>query len=140
VKIKLPKNKQVAEPGAVAKIFNDILKAESKLDQQKEHFWVMGLSTSMKIKFIELVHLGGLESTMIDLRTIFRSILFNACSGFIVCHNHPGEKLLASSEDIVATTKIREASDIIVLKFLDHIIVDGKGGYYSLKENNQFDK
>jgi DNA repair protein RadC len=39
----------------VAKVFQDLLLLEDKIDQEKEHFYVMHLDTRSRINLVELV-------------------------------------------------------------------------------------
>ena len=57
-------------------------------------------------------------------------------SAVIVAHNHPSGELNPSKEDIQITKRLKEASDILGLNLLDHIIFNTKG-YYSFAENNE---
>lgn len=65
-------NKQVYNSLQVADIFRSILSVESEIDQDKEHFWVMGVTNKMKVKFIELVALGILDNCQVHPRETFR--------------------------------------------------------------------
>ena len=51
----------------------------------------------------------------------------------MICHNHPSGDPTPSSEDISVTTRINEASKIIGINLVDHIII-GREQYVSLKE------
>ena len=50
---------------------------------------------------------------------------------FIILHNHPNGNDRPSKEDIEFTKKIKECSDMLGIKFVDHIII-AKGKYRSL--------
>lgn len=39
-------------------IMRDILLRENKIDQDREHFWVIGLGNSNRLLFIELISVG----------------------------------------------------------------------------------
>ena len=69
---------------------------------------------------------------MVSIRSIFsRAILCNANS-IIVAHNHPSGIVKPSHEDISITRRIKEASEILDIKLIDHIII-GEDSYYSFK-------
>jgi DNA repair protein RadC len=44
----------------VAKVFQDLLLLEDKIDQEKEYFYVMHLDTRSRINMVELVSVGTL--------------------------------------------------------------------------------
>ena len=50
-------------------------------------------------------------------------------------HNHPGGNPIPSKQDFDITNNLIEASKILGVKFLDHIIIT-KNNYYSFVENN----
>ena len=49
----------------VAKVFIDLLALEDKIDQDKEHFYVMHLDVRSRVKLVELVSLGTLTSSLV---------------------------------------------------------------------------
>ena len=125
---------QLTDPSQVAQIFRDILATEIWTDQEKEHLWVIGIDTSNRIKYIELVSMGILDQVPAHPREIFRFAIFNAVNQIILIHNHPGYSLTPSIEDNNLTEKIKKSGDILSIKLKDHIIV-GKNGHYSYLEN-----
>ena len=56
-------------------------------------------------------------------------------NSIIISHNHPGESLRASSDNINITKHISRALSTVRIKLLDHIIVAGDR-HYSFKEQN----
>jgi len=121
----------------VALITQAILAAEHETDQEREHFWAIGLNTGNKIKYIELVSLGGLDRVCITPRETFRLAMMRACKSIIVCHNHPGGNTIPSMEDDLFTKQLREAGEILGIRVLDHIIIGDKTQkhlYYSFAD------
>ena len=51
-------------------IMQKILLREEKIDQNREHFWVVGLENNNRILFIELISLGTVSYTHLTLPTI----------------------------------------------------------------------
>ena len=107
----------------VAEVFRDILKNECEIDQQKEHFWVMGLNAKNRVLYIELVTLGILNESLIHPREVFRSAVIKGISRLIFCHNHPSGEVEPSKEDIDITKRLREGGKLLGLRVLDHIII-----------------
>ena len=61
-----------------------------------------------------LVSAGHMDGTAtIDVGTIFREALKAGAEEIIVAHNHPSGDLTPSKADIAATTKLREAADLL---------------------------
>lgn len=127
MKIKLTKN-QKDIPYICAEKIKDllisVLKAESELDQGKEHFWVIGLKTQNTIKYIELVHLGGSKIIYIEAKQVLRTAIYHNVSSIIIAHNHPGGRSYPSQDDRKTTLQLKLACDIIGISLLDHIIVE----------------
>lgn len=56
-------------------------------------------------------------------------------TNIIIAHNHPSGISEASEQDLLVTQRLSEASNLIGLQFVDHIII-GKDNYYSFHQNN----
>ncbi len=81
----------------------------------------------------ECLSVGNLNSAILSAREIFRqALLYNAAS-VILLHNHPSGDPTPSREDIALTGRLKEASQIMEIPLLDHIII-GDNIYISLKE------
>ena len=121
----------------VAPIFRAILEAESEVDQNKEHFWAMGLDTKNKIQYLELISLGIVNQALVHPREVFRFAIMKGVSSLILCHNHPTGDPSPSREDVAITHRLVEAGNILGITVLDHVIVGEAGGYYSLREGGE---
>ena len=121
----------------VAPIFRAILEAESEVDQNKEHFWAMGLDTKNKIQYLELISLGIVNQALVHPREVFRFAIMKGVSSLILCHNHPTGDPSPSREDVAITLRLVEAGNILGITVLDHVIVGEAGGYYSLREGGE---
>lgn len=130
------KRKQVKNPLDIATIMRAILMAEHVVDQSKEHFWVMGLSTKSIILYIELTSLGTLDSALVHPREVFRLSIMKACSKIVLIHNHPGGCPVPSNNDKTITKRLISAGDILGIKVLDHIII-GDDSHYSFKTEGE---
>ena len=79
-----------------------------------------------------LVSVGSEDgTTTIDVGTIFREALKVGAEKIIVEHNHPSGDLTPSSANVVATTRLREAADLLGVPLVDHLIIgkhDSVGG------------
>lgn len=68
---------------------------------------------------------GGINYCNLDMKTIFKNILVCNATKFILVHNHPTGSVVASKNDIEITEHIKQASKIMNVEFLDHIIIGG---------------
>lgn len=125
------KPKQVSDAETAAEIFRSILSADSEVDQDKEHFWVMGLNTNNVILYVELVSLGTLNNSLICPRETFKMAIIKAAASIIVGHNHPSGDPGPSREDSLITDRLKQAGKILGIELLDHIIIGNNQRYFS---------
>lgn len=104
-------------------------------DLDHEEFWVIYLNISNHIKGSERLSSGGMSSTVIDVRMVFRKALDMKACAIIIVHNHPGGSLIPSEYDRAITEKIYEAGKMIDMKLFDHLIVGGNG-YFSFVDED----
>jgi DNA repair protein RadC len=69
------------------------------------------------------VSTGGLFAVTVDIRVVLSVALQTASSALIVAHNHPSGNLTPSPEDLALTRRLKEASALVGIKLLDHIIL-----------------
>ncbi len=119
----------------IANILFAVLASEDPIDQQKEHFWAIGLNGRNTIKYIELVSLGLVDRSLVHPRETFRLAIFEGVEAVIVAHNHPSGDPKPSREDGEVTKNLVEAGKIIGIKVLDHIII-GENIFYSFSAEN----
>jgi DNA repair protein RadC len=131
-------NWEVKNADKVTQIFKAILEAENHVDQDKEHFWTVGLNQRNGIKYIELVSLGTLNAALVHPREVFRMAIFEGIGGLIIVHNHPSKNPEPSDDDLTIAKKLQMAGEIIGIKVMDSIIMTISGKYYSWKENGIF--
>ncbi len=104
------------------------------LDKQVEQFYVMFLSQGNKLVAVEAISHGGLTSTVVDCRVIFKKALeFSIVTQIILSHNHPSGNLRPSEADKVLTQKIKDAGLLLDIRLLDHLII-GDNAYFSFAD------
>lgn len=99
----------------------------------KEYFKVLFLNQANQVLGYTLISEGGLTETTADVRLIFQAALLTNSVALILVHNHPSGNLRPSPEDIRLTKQVREASNFMRIKILDHIIISDTG-YYSFTD------
>ena len=138
IEIKEKAVEKITNSEDVAKIFKTILNTENEIDQDKEHFWTLGIDNANHIKYIELVSLGILDSSIVHPREVFRMAIIKGVAAIIACHNHPSGQVKPSESDIKTTEKLKAAGEIIGITLLDHVII---GNYkrlnYSFKNDGK---
>lgn len=102
-------------------------------DLPHEEFWILILNRANRVIKKECISKGGINSTLVDARLVFKPAIMNAASGIILAHNHPSGNLKASDEDLKLTVKLKEAGKLFDIQVLDHIIV-GENDYLSFAD------
>ncbi len=103
-------------------------------DDTKEHLYVLHLNTKNQIMKNELVSVGTLNASLIHPREVFKSAIRESSHAIILVHNHPSGDVEPSNADRQVTSLLKQASSIIQIELLDHIII-GKTGWFSFREN-----
>ncbi|HHU47008.1 MAG TPA: DNA repair protein RadC [Bacteroidales bacterium] len=99
-------------------------------DLKYEEFWVIFVNQSSTIIKMEKIGKGGITSTTVDIRLIMKSALECFATGIILCHNHPSGAVKPSQADIQLTNTIKQASTILNISLIDHVIMSNEK-YYS---------
>lgn len=110
-------------------IFNSIWNHDSI--EVQEHFNVMLLNNSNRVKGIFLLSSGGITATFVDIRILFAVALKTLSTALIVAHNHPSGTLSPSIADKRLTEKIKKAGELLDIKLLDHLILTPDNQYFS---------
>ncbi len=102
-------------------------------DLSHEEFWVLYLNNSNKVLLKYQVSKGGLTSTLVDVRLLYKKALELSAVAIVLCHNHPSGKLQPSKADISLTEKIKNGGTSLDIKLLDHLIITQKS-YFSFAD------
>jgi len=101
---------------------------------KKEHLRGLYLDTRNKLIRDEVIAIGTLNASLAHPREIFHPAIESHAAGIILVHNHPSGDPSPSNDDIELTMQVYEASKIIEIDVLDHVII-GSRDYRSLKES-----
>lgn len=82
---------------------------------------------------ISTISVGSINSSIIHPREVLKTAILSNAYSMIIYHNHPSGDISPSKEDIDITKRLKEASEIIGIKIVDHIIL-GDQSYLSFKE------
>lgn len=89
----------------------------------RESFFALYLSQNNKVLGIRKISESGISSTIVDVRIIMQTALLCNASSLIVAHNHPSGNLKPSAEDLKITQHLKDASEFLNIKLLDHCIL-----------------
>jgi DNA repair protein RadC len=119
---------QIRSPADAA---NLVMLEMGLLDQ--EHLRLILLDTKNRVLEMPTVYIGNLNTSVIRVGELFRHALRANCASMIVVHNHPSGDPTPSPEDVRVTERIVEASKLLDVDVLDHIVI-GRQRFVSLKE------
>ena len=100
---------------------------ENLSDCAEEYCFIICLNSKNNIVGYSEIAKGGLSDCTLDLKTIFKNILLCNATRFILIHNHPSGDPTPSASDIKATKQLQEASQLMCVEFLDHLVIGGNG-------------
>ncbi|HEX8061406.1 MAG TPA: DNA repair protein RadC [Cyclobacteriaceae bacterium] len=95
-------------------------------DLDHEEFWVLFLSRRSKLLLKKQISSGGINSTVVDPRIIFKVAMDEKASSIILAHNHPSGSLNPSQADVDLTNKLVAAGKFLDVQVIDHLILAGK--------------
>ena len=117
----------------VAEYFRRIFPVELN---EREAMIVLYLNNSNTTVGFSTAGIGGITSTVVDVRLILRDALLTGSTSIILCHNHPSQSLKPSQADLNLTKKVKMAGEIMDIKLLDHLILT-ENSYYSFTDSGK---
>lgn len=98
-----------------------------------EECWVLFLNRANYLLAKERMSIGGIDSTILDSRTIVRKAIEKNACGIIVVHNHPSGSAIPGTADINSTKQLDKALKTCEISLLDHVII-AEDSYYSFAD------
>lgn len=103
----------------------------------RESFYAIFFNSKLDVVGYRKIADGGLDAILVDIRLLMSTGLLCNAARMAVAHNHPSGNLLPSQADKMLTQKIIDASAILGIDFLDHIILT-ESAYYSFRDEGDF--
>lgn len=124
-KIKINNSKDVAK----------LLMNELRYEKREKAKLILLNSKNIIIKIKDISY-GGTNFAMIDPKEILNEAIKTQAPKMILVHNHPSGDTTPSKADFNITDRIYEASELLGIQFLDHIIIAGSQyeSIFGLKE------
>lgn len=110
--------------------------------ERKEHVMIILLDVKLRAtRSIELSQ-GNNDTALCEPRDVMHHVLINQAAAFVLVHNHPSGDPSPSRQDVALTKNISEASKVMGLRFVDHVIIgrpanDRRHPYYSFAADGQ---
>ncbi len=124
-----PVGQPITSPAEAAKRLGPII-----ADEAQEVFMVATCDARHRYRGHYEVSRGSATSSIVHPREVFKqAIMRNACALFLF-HNHPSGDPKFSEEDIAVTRRLVQASEVLGIHILDHIVVCQGGVFASMRE------
>lgn len=137
VRIELVRDKSVTFPLDGRSLTNHhevVLAANAILrDADRENMLVLHLNNRHAVNAYEVVGVGTVEAVLAHPREVFKSAILSNATAIALAHNHPSGDPTPSEEDIVMTRRMLEASHVLGIRLIDHVII-GYESYISLRQ------
>jgi DNA repair protein RadC len=101
--------------------------------ETREHFWTVHLDSKNKLLCLDPVSTGSLNASIVHPREVFKSCLLSSAAALLLVHNHPSGDPSPSAEDREITARLKEASELLGIRLLDHVII-GTDRHYSFAD------
>lgn len=129
---KIQMGKPIQSPTDAAKAVRDIIK-----DLDRECLIVVNLSGSNRPINYHIVSVGSSNTCLFGIPNIFKTAMLSNASGIMLIHNHPSGDLEPSAYDLDATEKVYNASKLLDIPLIDHVILGpAEGQIWSIKASN----
>ena len=107
--------------------------------QPREIIRVILLNTRLRHQRTEDVALGTVNECLARPADLLRPAIIHQAYAFVVAHNHPSGDATPSEADRTLTRRVKEASSLLGVRFLDHMIIGmpaqpGDTGFFSFRE------
>lgn len=91
--------------------------------ERKEHILLILLDVKLRgVRTIELSK-GTADTVLCEPRDVLHHVIINQCPAFVLVHNHPSGDPTPSSADFKMTLRISEATKIMGVRLVDHLII-----------------
>ena len=104
--------------------------------EYRESFKILLLDISNQVLGINTVSIGGISKSIVDIKMILQGALLANASAIVAVHNHPSGNVRPSSVDDTITLRIKQATEIMDISLLDHLIIT-KDEYYSYADEDK---
>jgi DNA repair protein RadC len=98
-----------------------------------EQFGVVLLDSKHRVTKTSIVAVGGLNTTGVQPRDVYREAVLSLAAAIVVFHNHPSGDPTPSPDDIELTNRLAAAGLLLGIDLVDHLVL-GDVRYCSLKE------
>lgn len=125
--------KYLQNDDAAAALFEPVFR-----DVPHEEIWIATCNAANVVQGLVRVSQGGLHGAALRPVDVLRPVIASGHGAFLMAHNHPSGDPSPSAADVEMTRLLIEASAVLGLTFLDHIVWAGPGKWRSLRDSLVF--
>lgn len=114
-------------PESAIKVISDMLEG-----MDREYLGVINLTSNLMPINFNIVSIGDLNNSIANPREILKTSILSNASCIMLFHNHPSGSVEPSKADITTTERIKQACELMGIKFLDHLVIGKHGQYHSI--------
>ncbi len=92
-------------------------------DKKQEYFVCLTLDGANRLIAKRTITIGTLTASLVHPREVFADAITDRAASIIVAHNHPSGNLEPSQADHEVTQRLADASRLLGIAMLDHIIM-----------------
>ena len=123
-----------AEQRAGKKRLNTLKKLVKYIDSvtfgaRCEQVHLVMMDSTLRVIDTKLIAIGSIDEVKPTIKRVLELAILKRASAIALAHNHPNGGIEASSKDVEFTTLLKRELDIIGVRLVEHIIVDGD--YYN---------
>ncbi len=105
------------------------------INLRQEKLFAIFLNSQNEVISYQTIFIGTQNKSITHPREIFYEAIKEQAVKIIIAHNHPSNNVNPSPEDITFTNNLKNASIIMQIPLLDHIIL-GNNTYFSFLDHN----
>jgi DNA repair protein RadC len=128
------KKPEVDTPEKLSDYWKTYVETDETIETEKENLIVILLDTHLCAIGHHVVSTGTNNECPAHVKDILCPAVCARAYGFAVMHNHPSGQSDPSRGDEMVTRKLVDASVIMGIRFIDHVIYAGER-YYSFRES-----
>lgn len=105
-------------------------------DVTNEECWLVLLNAASTVIKRVRISIGGIDSTVVDVRIVLKEALLASAISIVLVHNHPSGKSRPSIEDDRMTERVNKAAQVMNIRLADHLVF-AKDSFYSYNDEGK---
>lgn len=97
--------------------------------EYREEMYLLLLNRANEVLGYNCLSKGGTAGTVVDVKMVLQLAIKTNAHAVILAHNHPSGNLRPSIQDKRLTEKVKQASELLEVQLLDHLILTGESFY-----------